>query len=41
MIENKAEHKHEDKHHHYLRREFQGAASIADVAPFFSIRHLT
>ena len=21
-IENKAEHKHEDKHHHYLRREF-------------------
>ena len=22
VIENKAEHKHEDKHHHYLRREF-------------------
>ena len=21
-IENKQEHKHEDKHHHYLRREF-------------------
>ncbi|MCR4602071.1 MAG: Hsp20/alpha crystallin family protein [Prevotella sp.] len=24
-IENKAEHKHEDRHHHYLRREFSYA----------------
>ena len=29
-IENKQEHKQEDKHHHYLRREFSYSAKVED-----------
>ena len=37
-IENKAEHKHEDKHHHYLRREFFASKATFGRAQLLELR---